>query len=361
MGTICSLMGTFCGINKPAQSDEHGKDLDDSPSHNSNSIPSRHPNMTASNPEANLRRRGLRQDEFVFQFQDDMAGRANDGASPDEARANETKADGLIARMKAEDDAIFAAKSLSPSQHFIHVRDLLKETRLFHVARMVPKGAHLHLHFNSTLLPGVLLGYAKDMVNMYIWSDHRLLEEGDLRNCKLEFSLRNLKQVRTEMHAKAIESDDIWLQDRLAEAERLSDEADKIRAYDELGPDIFSPGYKHGPKDKNQQVEEMRYQYFRERWNEKAWGNCDEWLIRKLTFSKEEVDSFFAEADDVKPKVGPHTELRRAPAASMPLDVEKPASNGVKSYEFNEDEWIIETRNKISGSDYKRNRDSARK
>ncbi|KAI1757947.1 hypothetical protein F4782DRAFT_536649 [Xylaria castorea] len=317
--------------------------------------------MTAGNSEANPRRRGSRQDEFVFQFQHDMAGRANDGANSGEARGKETKANALIARMKVQDDAIFEANSLSSGQHFLHIRDLLEETLLFHVARMVPKGAHLHLHFNSTLLPGVLLGYAKDMANMYIWSDHRLLTDSDLRNCKLEFSLRNLKQVRTEMHAKALGSHDPWLQDRLAKAERLSDEAEKIRAYDLLGPDIFSPGYKHGPKDKNQQVEEMRYQYFRERWNEKDWGNCDEWLIRKLTFSKEEVDSFFAEAEDVTSQVEPDLETKRAPVDLMQLDVEKPTSNGIKTKEFDEQEWITETRKKISDSDYKRNRGSARK
>ncbi|KAI0861261.1 hypothetical protein F4860DRAFT_476441 [Xylaria cubensis] len=353
--TLCSLMGNFCGINKAADSDEHGKDLDDSPSHHhNNAIPSRQPNMTVSNSEANSW--GLRQHDFVFQFQHDMASRANDGANSGEARAN-----ALIARMKVEDDVVFQENSLSSGQHFLHVRDLLEETLLFHVARMVPKGAHLHLHFNSALLPGVLLGYAKDMANMYIWSDHQLLTDSDLRNCKLEFSLRNLKQVRTDMHAKAFESDNIWLQNRLAEAEKLSDEDEKIRAYDKLGPDIFSSEYKHGRKDKNQQVEEMRYQYFRERWNEKDWGNCDEWLIRKLTFSKEEVDSFFAEAKDIKPQVELDLGTKPAPVDLMQLDVEKPATNGIKTKEFDEQEWITETRKKISDSDYKRNRDSARR
>ncbi|KAI1742962.1 hypothetical protein F4680DRAFT_457033 [Xylaria scruposa] len=317
--------------------------------------------MTTGTSEPNSRRHDSGQDEFTFQFQHDMASRANDGANSEKARAKEARANALIARMKMEDDALFKAHSLSSGHHFLHVRDLLRETLLFQVARMVPKGAHLHLHFNSTLLPGVLLGYAKDMVNMYIWSDHQLLTDSDLRNCKLEFSLRNLKQVRMEMHAKALESDDTSLQDSLAEAEKLSDEDEKVREYDRLGPDIFSPQYKHGRKDKDQQVEEMRYQYFRQRWNEKELGDCDEWLIQKLTFSKDEVDSFFAEAEDVKPQVELDLETKPMPVNLMQLDVEKCASNGIKTEEFDEEEWITETRQKISDSDFTRNRDSARR
>ncbi|KAH8159931.1 hypothetical protein CIB48_g8313 [Xylaria polymorpha] len=355
MGTICSLIGKICGIHKAAGSDEHGKHLEDSPSHTSHAIPSRQPNMSASNHEASRRRRGPQSHEFMFQFQDDIAARSNIGTNLDEARAAR-----LITRMKAQDDAIFEAKSLSSDQHFLHVRDLVQETRLFQVARMVPKGAHLHIHFNSTLLPGVLLGYAKNMVNMYIWSDHQLLGHSDLRDCKLEFSLRNLQQVRKDMHLKALESNNISLQERLAKADILSDEIDKIRAYDALGPDMFSPGYKNGRKDKNQEVEEMRYQYFRERWNEKDWGNCDEWLIQKLTFSKEEVDSFFAE-DDVQPQAALNMEPKPAPAGSTPLDAGIPASGGRKTQEFNEEEWITETRKNISDSPFKRKRDSARK
>ncbi|KAI0437603.1 hypothetical protein F4803DRAFT_538021 [Xylaria telfairii] len=358
MGTICSLIGSIgsiCGIHKAPGSDEHGKHLEDSTSHTSHPIPSRQPNMSASNPAACRRRRGPQPHDFVFKFQNDIAARPNNGA-----KAAEASADRLITRMKAQDDAIFEARSLSPSQHFLHVRDILQETRLFQVARMIPKGAHLHLHFNSTLLPGVLLGYAKKMPNMYIWSDHQLLKKSDFKDCKLEFSLRNLQHVWDDMHTKAFNNNDISLQDRLAKAEILSDEGEKIRAYDALGPDMFSPTYKNGRKDKNQEVEEMRYQYFRERWNEQDWGNCDEWLIQKLTFSKDEVDSFFAE-DGVQPRAAPDTEPKPAQMDSTPLDAGIVALDDIKTQEFNEEEWITETRKKISDSEFKGNRDSARK
>ncbi|KAI1121406.1 hypothetical protein F5Y10DRAFT_256420 [Nemania abortiva] len=348
-------MGTFCSVSKGSESDENDdKGLEDSPSQNSHAMPSRQPKMTTSNRRSALGARKSPQ-EFRFQFQDDIAQRASDGAKPNEAAANE-----LIARMRVEDEAIFQKASHSPGQHFQDVRHLLQDTRLFHVAAMVPKGAHLHLHFNSTLLPGVLLGYAKDMENMYIWSDHQLLEASDFRDCKLEFSLRNLEQVWAEMRKSGIESRDISMQEKFNYAESLSDKAAKIRAYDELGPDIFSSTYKYGRKDKNQQVEEMRYQYFRERWNEKTGRNCDEWLISKLVFSKEEIHSFF-EDDDTELESESDTERTPTQVSPIQRNMEQPTLNGGNSRPFNEQDWMIATRRKISTSDSKRNRIRARK
>ncbi|KAI0907382.1 hypothetical protein F4823DRAFT_626366 [Ustulina deusta] len=308
--------------------------------------------MTMRNLRDRNSRHGKPAKQSRFQFQHGMAGRAN----RKEAAANRT-----IVRMREQDEAVFRTHTLSPSQHFLHVRDVLENTRLFQVARMLPKGAHLHLHFNSALLPGVLLGYAKDMANMYIWSDHQLLEDSDFRSCKLEFSLRNFEQIRKEMHTKAAESDDRAMQVKLTYAESLSDEAAKIYEYDKLGPNIFSPTYKRGRRDKGQEVEEMRYQYFRECWDEEAWGSCDEWLIRKLTFSKEEVNSFFTETSDEELESESDTERSPTQVNLLPLSSVQPAPNGVKAQEFDEQQWVIETRKRISDSDYKGNRISARK
>ncbi|KAI0517969.1 hypothetical protein F5B22DRAFT_635477 [Xylaria bambusicola] len=309
--------------------------------------------MATQNLRGRHSRREKPANQFKFEFQNDIAAGANGGGNQSEDEANR-----IVAHMREEDNAIFATHATSPDQHFLHVRDAVEGTRVFQVARMMPKGAHLHLHFNSTLLPGVLLGFAKDMVNMYIWSNHRLLTDSDFRDCKLEFSLRNLGQVRKEMHAKAAESGDSSLCQKLAQAESLSDEAAKTRAYDRLGPDMFSPTYQHGRKDKGQKVEEMRYQYFRERWNEKARGDCDEWLISKLTFSKEEVDSFFVETEG--DELESDSEERSPTVNLSPITPIQPASVGVEPQK-SEEEWVIQTRKKVLASDFKGNRLSARK
>jgi adenosine deaminase CECR1 len=345
-------MGIFCSIDKGAESDEHGKASEDFPPRdNTPGMPSlqqilsrmtgkNHPN---SSTEYQSSHGDMATKDFKFEFQDDCANETTkDDTSPREAKANIA-----IARMRQKDDAIFRqhSSSLSPGAHFLHVRDVVEETRLFQLARMMPKGAHLHLHFNSMLLPGVLLGYAKDMANMYIWSDRRLCTTDDFRNCKLEFSLRNLQHVRKKMRTKAEESRDELLEKKLVDAEDMSlNEAERISKYDRLGPNIFSPEYKRGMK------EEMRYQYFRQLWSEKHPENCDDWLISKLTFSKEEVDTFFKEADDVDLEAASDTETRTATPPSSPTQPMSEPWDGYKS-----------TKEKISSSDYRRSRNSARK
>ncbi|KAJ8132417.1 hypothetical protein O1611_g1212 [Lasiodiplodia mahajangana] len=356
-------MGTFCSVSKGSESgDNDDKGLEDSPSHNSRGMPSQQPKMTANNHKNGLRAQSPPR-EFKFQFQNDMAHSASNSANPNEAKAKEAAANDILSHMRTEDEAIYKGQpqSVLPSQHFVDVRDVLPQTRLFHVAAMVPKGAHLHLHFNSTLLPGVLLGYAKDMPNMYIWSDHQLLKDSDFKNCKLEFSLRNLEQVRADMRKSAVESQNFSMREKLQYAEGVSNEAEKNRAYDELGPNIFSSTYKHGRKDKNQQVEEMRYQYFRECWDEKTRGNCDEWLISKLTFSKEEVYSFFADVDDIDLEGESDTERKPTRVKAVQHTQVQPVLNGGTTQTFNEQDWVTSTRRKISSSKYKRDRISARK
>ncbi|KAI0401135.1 hypothetical protein F4802DRAFT_601408 [Xylaria palmicola] len=351
-------MGTFCSINTASESDEQDKSDEDSPSRHSSRKPARQPEMIASSIRSHPQRGGgwpsRPAADFEFRFQRDMAECPGGTPNVDESRRKEVAANRVLARMRAEDEDVFRNHKIRPEDHFYDVRDVLDGTRLFHAARMLPKGAHLHLHFNSTLLPEVLLGYAKNMPNMFIWSDQRLVDESDFRNCKLEFSLRNLGKVWGDMRAKAVASDDTAMVSKLSAADSLPDGRDKFRAYDELSPNIFSREYKHRRKDKKEEVEEMRYQYFRECWDEEAWGNCDEWLIQKLTFSKEEVHSFFTEADAANFQNELDTQLKPVLPVQTALD-------GAPCIQFNEQEWQEETKEKISSSGFKRGRDSARR
>jgi len=79
-----------------------------------------------------------------------------------------------------------------PGDHFLSNRELIGETCLFDVARRMPKGAHLHIHFNACLLPHVLLDIAKDMDRMFITSDLPLVADNDYINfsrCEIQFSI----------------------------------------------------------------------------------------------------------------------------------------------------------------------------
>lgn len=83
--------------------------------------------------------------------------------------------------------------------HFLSNVDLIEQTKLYRVAQEMPKGAHLHIHFNANLLPEVLINIAKEMDRMFITSDMPLVPVGDDGNspgyygrfdqCRIQFSI----------------------------------------------------------------------------------------------------------------------------------------------------------------------------
>ncbi|KAG7117596.1 Adenosine deaminase AGSA like protein [Verticillium longisporum] len=80
-----------------------------------------------------------------------------------------------------------------PGDHFLSNVDIINKTHLLKVAQWMPKGAHLHIHFNSCLLPGVLLNIAKTMDRMFIRSSVPLVRANDphaFERCEIQFSIR---------------------------------------------------------------------------------------------------------------------------------------------------------------------------
>ncbi|KAH8745809.1 hypothetical protein F5883DRAFT_702165 [Diaporthe sp. PMI_573] len=76
-----------------------------------------------------------------------------------------------------------------PADHFLSNVDLIPHTDVFQVARRMPKGAHLHIHFNACLLPNVLLDIANTMDRMFITSDLPLTERINYDRCEIQFSI----------------------------------------------------------------------------------------------------------------------------------------------------------------------------
>lgn len=124
------------------------------------------------------------------------------------ATPKEQRVDQILQALKHDDDkTVYAAapprKGFGGQQHarfagdhFLSNRLLIDRSKVFRVARKVPKGAHLHIHFNACLLPHVLLDIAAGMEQMYITSDLPLVEAGaprdrhhNLRRAKIQFSI----------------------------------------------------------------------------------------------------------------------------------------------------------------------------
>ncbi|KAI1380431.1 Metallo-dependent hydrolase [Hypoxylon crocopeplum] len=327
-------MGIFCGIDKDGDADQMEKPANDSPRRLSVSYQLRQifDRMTdkllnlVSEPTQQQSSRGTRA-QLRLDFQNEMM----EIASLEEKAANER----LLEDVRADDKLYRTSPPLNEfdgrhfaEDHFSRNVDIIEKTRLLDAARRMPKGAHLHIHFNSTLLPGFLLDIAKEMPNMYISSPtHKLRSKYDFDNCEIVFNLRNLNTMMDDLNAGPA------LQDQ------------DLLSGDLRGPNLFRDDYE--PR------QQMRYQYFRTMWDKErnlrqslisqggdetgsaeseVWDmnmECDNWLIRKLIFSKEEVDLIFHTSDKSsgetrKPETKEEKEARQKKAedSGWPKDIE---------------------------------------
>ena len=175
-------------------------------------------------------------------------------ATPEEVRANN-----ILQILKHNDEVIYGSEP--PRQgyggqkhgrfsgdHFLSNRDLIERTDVFRLASRMPKGGHLHIHFNTNLKPTFLLDIAKSMPRMFISSDRPLLEKEDFKLCNIQFLIRSVQ------------------------AEEL----------DGVAWDIFTADY--------EPARWMRFDQFRSNFHEYSpLVSVDQWLQGKLVFTEEEV------------------------------------------------------------------------
>ena len=83
-----------------------------------------------------------------------------------ERKANEL----ILAIKKADERDFYGAFKDEYGGHFLGNVNIINQTELLKVAKKMPKGAHLHCHFNSCLRPEFLLIHARYKESMYIRS-----------------------------------------------------------------------------------------------------------------------------------------------------------------------------------------------
>jgi adenosine deaminase CECR1 len=131
-----------------------------------------------------------------------------------QANAKEHRVDKIIRNVREKDEKYFAMQTHRKGHHgqqhprfagdhFLSNVDLIGRTGLFKIASMLPKGAHLHNHFNACLPPDVLLDIAKRMDRMFIMSSLPLIckEEGENKfenfdMCEIQFSIKRPDQEK---------------------------------------------------------------------------------------------------------------------------------------------------------------------
>ncbi|WDK08989.1 adenosine/AMP deaminase [Colletotrichum graminicola] len=181
------------------------------------------------------------------------------------ASSREIEANAIIQAVKAQDQRLVydAAEPRQgwggqnhprfPADHFLSNVHLINRTRLFAIATKMPKGAHLHIHFNACLQPHVLLGIAKNMDRMFITSDKPLPASGDGRTDE---------EARNSLHLCEIQFSILP-----PEKERPGD--------------IFSPDYV--------KRQTMKYSHFLQEFPKKHNADPEEWLTSKLVFHEDEA------------------------------------------------------------------------
>jgi adenosine deaminase CECR1 len=86
-------------------------------------------------------------------------------------------------------EAIPGPETLDMGGQFLTNRERIEGSKIFWISKHMPKGAHLHLHFNAELQPEILLREARDVPNMYIRSTQPLLTEADLVETEMVFNV----------------------------------------------------------------------------------------------------------------------------------------------------------------------------
>ncbi|PHH59712.1 hypothetical protein CDD81_2630 [Ophiocordyceps australis] len=132
---------------------------------------------------------------------------ALDARTRSRASSRELAAAHIIAQLRLRDDAWFAAQPPRrghagqshrrfAGDHFLANAPLIARTALFDAARRLPKGAHLHIHYNACLPPRLLLGVAAQMDRMFVSSNVPLCGPAAFDCCELQFALLSLDRER---------------------------------------------------------------------------------------------------------------------------------------------------------------------
>ncbi|KAF7957701.1 hypothetical protein EAE96_003272 [Botrytis aclada] len=88
---------------------------------------------------------------------------------------------------KSVDAKGLATENRTQGEHFLGNVGLINDTKLFEIAKRMPKGAHLHIHFNSCLPAQFLIQQARDIDAMYIRSTLPLTSRENYTASRISF------------------------------------------------------------------------------------------------------------------------------------------------------------------------------
>nr|POF08201.1 adenosine deaminase cecr1 [Quercus suber] len=87
-------------------------------------------------------------------------------------------------------EAIPGPETRDMGGHFLRNKQKIQQSRIFAMAQELPKGSHLHLHFNSEIQPELLLPHARNLTStFYIRSTIPLINDEDFANAEIVFNV----------------------------------------------------------------------------------------------------------------------------------------------------------------------------
>jgi adenosine deaminase CECR1 len=133
----------------------------------------------------------------------------------------EKRATELVRKIKAYDwDHSYAhahdknGGKRSQGEHFLGNVDIINNTELFKVAKRMPKGAHLHIHFNSCLPAKFLIQQARHIDAMYIRSTLPLTTPENWAASRISFMVMTPHEATHELDPEGtkiyVELGNVW-------------------------------------------------------------------------------------------------------------------------------------------------------
>jgi adenosine deaminase CECR1 len=164
--------------------------------------------------------------------------------------------------------------------HFLYNVDLIENTKLFQVARKMPKGAHLHIHFNANLEPHVLIDIATGMERMFISSNIPLVVIGEEESDPRYYDNFDRSKIRFTVLSK--------------DNEKLAGTGN-----------VFDHNYPGHDRP-------MSFQRFRNEFGQ-HYTKCtvDEWLRDKLVFHEEEAHGWLQTAEGAWDRFNARTQMMK--------------------------------------------------
>ncbi|KAF1990029.1 Metallo-dependent hydrolase [Aulographum hederae CBS 113979] len=146
-------------------------------------------------------------------------------------------------------EAIPGPETRDMGGQFLTNKDRIEDSKLWKIAQAMPKGGHLHLHFNAEIPPEILVEKARDVENMFIRSTTPILSEQDVADTEVVFS---------------------------------------VMPTDTMEVDLFSPDYNPEFR-KPGSTPWMRWSVFRPIFQENFGQDAEGWVINKMVLSPEEA------------------------------------------------------------------------